>query len=172
MNEGMRAAAISLARVGDPRGFQRVLEWRDADSQFDRDSAVEVLEELGGRRARFALIQYRLRLRRQALLGSLSNLRWRIVRPWRVSDPTAIQKQAQSRLARKDEDLANQLVQLLESTTRDGDQSYERIRSVGEQINANGGLRRMQLIGYRVAALGGEGRKLEHVWDRIGEWQE
>jgi hypothetical protein len=54
----------------------------------------------------------------------------------------------------------------------ENDKAYQKVREIGKQINSNGGFSRMQLVGYRVKALGGKARLLEISWDGIGEWRE
>lgn len=76
-----------------------------------------------------------------------------------------------------DEALARQLMQLafnlqgLKSGTEPHDEVCQMIRAIGEQICANGGSDRMDLICYRVAQLGAPSRYVRINWSGICGWQ-
>jgi hypothetical protein len=88
----------------------------------------------------------------------------------RSSAEIEIEKRGRSPLAGLDEEVAKRLVTLLTQTSRAGDEAHRTIRDIGEQLNSQGGLKRMQELGYRVRALGGKASLLESIWDGIGEW--
>jgi hypothetical protein len=83
-----------------------------------------------------------------------------------------IERKSKSPLAGGDEQLARELCRLAGACREysDSDQAYVRMRQIGTQINATGGKRKMQLVCYRVRALGGNSRSVESAWHRIGEW--
>jgi len=85
-----------------------------------------------------------------------------------------VEKQAQTDLGGEDEQLARRLL-VLQSATEDGrvqpDAAAE-IRRIGEHLGEHGGSDRMTRVAYRVQAIGGNSRLLEHYWEGICGWMD
>jgi hypothetical protein len=98
----------------------------------------------------------------------------------RSSEERQTELTAGAALRGKDEDIARRLVELLQQikaqqwtrSAMEGEDAYQAIRAIGQQLNSDGGMSRMQRVGYRVKALGGKARLLEISWDGIGGWME
>jgi len=82
-----------------------------------------------------------------------------------------IERQAQSSLGEEDEQIALKLITLIKQAVSesytDGEASKKtiaEINKIGKYLCSNGGSDRMKGIAYRVKALGGSARHLEHYW--------
>jgi hypothetical protein len=75
-----------------------------------------------------------------------------------------LERQAERELGPEDEVYARQLVSISQAS----DQAAA--RSVGERLNADGGLERMKRVCLRAGTLGADTRWIEVYWSGIGQW--
>lgn len=75
------------------------------------------------------------------------------------------------------EDSANSLAKLTkrsiivgDSNTNEWNEIRDEARAIGKHINENGGFDLMQKVFKRHGELGGHGRSLEVMWNKIGSW--
>jgi hypothetical protein len=73
-------------------------------------------------------------------------------------------------LDEEDEATAAKIV-TLQQGLQVGSENEHKLREIGLRLGADGGTYRMKRMAYRVAALGGSLRLLEHIWADIRGWQ-
>ena len=106
--------------------------------------------------------------RRYPSRGSRDDIKIVDLRPDKEQE---IERQAQSDLSEEDEQIARELISLIQQAISEYNMDKEacektiaEINRIGEYLCSNGGSDRMKLIAYRVQALGGSSRHLEHYW--------
>jgi len=92
----------------------------------------------------------------------------------RSDDVKHIEREAKSELTGEDEQFARKLVDIQRRFSQGlitEQQEKAETREIGKYLCANGGDPRMQIVGYRVMALGGSSRVLEIYWHGLCGWQ-
>jgi len=90
----------------------------------------------------------------------------------RSSDEVKIAPNAAKPLGGGNEAVAKSLCRLARESQKMGDPKFVEMERIGQQIYAKGGHELMQLVCYRVRALGGSYTYVSTAWNGIGEWRD